>query len=222
MMQRNVGMTENATASVEAPLHLTNNRSLVVVVQSNKHASLLDAVGDGSIRVFLAATGYTICRYSRQAAATRWVTGSEPHARTRLPLETATVDHGSQKRRTGCQINQFQFQFQSCVQNQAERGEARQRPRDPGRGRGCRAAASRGAGAGTGRQRDQYCGREGARAAKSESRGGGWGTSSGGDPCDFADQFEMEEGEEAGHGTHLRSCRACDAAVAAPPPRRRW
>jgi hypothetical protein len=77
----NVGMTENATASVEAPLHLPNNRSLVVVVQSNKHASLLDAVGDGSIRVLLAATGYTICRST--AARQRPQGGSQGASRTR-------------------------------------------------------------------------------------------------------------------------------------------
>jgi hypothetical protein len=45
-------------------------------------------------------------------------------------------------------------------------------------------------------------------------------TSSGVDPCDFVDQFGMEE--DVGHGTHLRSCWACDTAVATPLARRRW
>jgi hypothetical protein len=44
-------------------------------------------------------------------------------------------------------------------------------------------------------------------------------TSSGVDPCDFVDQFGMDD---VGHGTHLRSCWACDTAVAMPLARRRW
>jgi hypothetical protein len=57
---------------------------------------------------------------------------------------------------------------------------------------------------------------------EAESQGRlGWGTSSGCDPCNFTDQFGMKE-EETRHGTHPRCCRACDAAVAATPPRHRW
>jgi hypothetical protein len=149
-------------------------------------------------------------------------------AHTRVPLETATATTAarSQKEREAANSNS---QAACCVlrADQAERGAARQRARDPGRGH--ELSGGGGTRQGTGRQRDQFgrgsrrhCGRE-ELARSNLNLEEGWlaGTSSGGEPCDFADEFGMEE-EEAGQGTHLGSCRACDvAAEAAPPPRRR-
>lgn len=194
-------------------------------------------------RVAATAYGsYTIagtysCVHCTAGARQRPHGGSQGGSRT----HTGTVRDSHSNR--GCSIPEGEAansEFPSCVQtrrNGTRRGSEHETRGGAG---GCRAAAARGKGTGTGRQRDQFgrgsrrhCGREEELARPNlnlvVSRKGDGGFSW----YEFrrralrfghlANELRVEEEEEeAGQGTHLRSCRACAAAAAAAPPRRRW